>query len=132
LEKGEVITVTQSEEGGWWEGTLNGRTGWFPSTYVTPVSLIEDLSPTASQSLTSNETQAQKTSSWGSSGSASGISVKNTVPDSPAKRSILPIEEQIKYRAMILDDLLESEEVHVNGMREVYEKYLQPLTKSPM
>ncbi|MEQ2171524.1 hypothetical protein GOODEAATRI_011626 [Goodea atripinnis] len=32
--KGEVILVTRQEEGGWWEGTLNGRTGWFPSNYV--------------------------------------------------------------------------------------------------
>ncbi|GFQ83967.1 rho guanine nucleotide exchange factor 7 [Trichonephila clavata] len=34
LKKGDVITVTQAIEGGWWEGTLNGVTGWFPSNYV--------------------------------------------------------------------------------------------------
>ncbi|KAF3812681.1 hypothetical protein GH733_019483 [Mirounga leonina] len=32
--KGDIIYVTRVEEGGWWEGTLNGRTGWFPSNYV--------------------------------------------------------------------------------------------------
>jgi len=26
--------VTQAIEGGWWEGTLHGKTGWFPSNYV--------------------------------------------------------------------------------------------------
>ncbi|XP_051825286.1 rho guanine nucleotide exchange factor 6 isoform X5 [Antechinus flavipes] len=32
--KGDIIYVTRVEEGGWWEGTLNGKTGWFPSNYV--------------------------------------------------------------------------------------------------
>ncbi|XP_065213504.1 rho guanine nucleotide exchange factor 7 isoform X2 [Planococcus citri] len=32
--KGDIITVTQVEEGGWWEGTLKDKTGWFPSNYV--------------------------------------------------------------------------------------------------
>lgn len=32
--KGDVITVTQREDGGWWEGTLGEMTGWFPSNYV--------------------------------------------------------------------------------------------------
>uniref|UniRef100_A0A6Q2YJQ1 Rho guanine nucleotide exchange factor (GEF) 7a n=1 Tax=Esox lucius TaxID=8010 RepID=A0A6Q2YJQ1_ESOLU len=32
--KGDVISVTRQEEGGWWEGNLNGKTGWFPSNYV--------------------------------------------------------------------------------------------------
>ncbi|KAK8720944.1 hypothetical protein OTU49_013011, partial [Cherax quadricarinatus] len=32
--KGDIITVTQKEEGGWWEGTLSDKTGWFPSNYV--------------------------------------------------------------------------------------------------
>lgn len=35
FKKGDVITVTQKEEGGWWEGTLGETTGWFPSNYVT-------------------------------------------------------------------------------------------------
>lgn len=34
FKKGDLITVTQREEGGWWEGTLNEKTGWFPSNYV--------------------------------------------------------------------------------------------------
>lgn len=34
FKKGDIITVTQREEGGWWEGTLNDTTGWFPSNYV--------------------------------------------------------------------------------------------------
>ncbi|XP_033249723.1 rho guanine nucleotide exchange factor 7 isoform X3 [Drosophila miranda] len=34
FKKGDIITVTQREDGGWWEGTLNDKTGWFPSNYV--------------------------------------------------------------------------------------------------
>ncbi|XP_044267611.1 uncharacterized protein LOC123013250 isoform X2 [Tribolium madens] len=33
FKKGDLITVTQKDDG-WWEGTLNGKTGWFPSNYV--------------------------------------------------------------------------------------------------
>ncbi|KAG7502901.1 rho guanine nucleotide exchange factor 7-like isoform X2 [Solea senegalensis] len=32
--KGDIISVSRQEEGGWWEGSLEGRTGWFPSNYV--------------------------------------------------------------------------------------------------
>lgn len=32
--KGDVICVTKQVEGGWWEGSLNDKTGWFPSNYV--------------------------------------------------------------------------------------------------
>uniref|UniRef100_A0A8C7H4N3 Rho guanine nucleotide exchange factor 7 n=1 Tax=Oncorhynchus kisutch TaxID=8019 RepID=A0A8C7H4N3_ONCKI len=32
--KGDVINVTRQEEGGWWEGNFNSKTGWFPSNYV--------------------------------------------------------------------------------------------------
>ncbi|EEC05414.1 conserved hypothetical protein, partial [Ixodes scapularis] len=34
FKKGDILTVTQALEGGWWEGTLDGNTGWFPSNYV--------------------------------------------------------------------------------------------------
>ncbi|XP_059377441.1 rho guanine nucleotide exchange factor 6-like [Carassius carassius] len=39
--KGELIQVTRQEDGGWWEGTLNGKTGWFPSNYVREVKPCE-------------------------------------------------------------------------------------------
>lgn len=32
--KGDIIVVTRQEDGGWWEGSLNGKSGWFPSNYV--------------------------------------------------------------------------------------------------
>ncbi|VDM55176.1 unnamed protein product [Angiostrongylus costaricensis] len=32
--KNDMITVTQQVEGGWWEGTINGKTGWFPANYA--------------------------------------------------------------------------------------------------
>ncbi|CAG5865775.1 unnamed protein product [Menidia menidia] len=35
--KGDIISVTRQVDGGWWVGTLNGKTGWFPSNYVRDV-----------------------------------------------------------------------------------------------
>ncbi|XP_041846006.1 rho guanine nucleotide exchange factor 6 isoform X4 [Melanotaenia boesemani] len=51
--KGEMIIVTRQEEGGWWEGTLNSKTGWFPSNYVREVKPCE-------KSLSSKGTQLTK------------------------------------------------------------------------
>ncbi|XP_058062356.1 rho guanine nucleotide exchange factor 7 isoform X1 [Anopheles bellator] len=49
FKKGEIITLTQREEGGWWEGTLGDKTGWFPSNYVKeyagPLPLSETIRP---------------------------------------------------------------------------------------
>ncbi|KAM6151154.1 rho guanine nucleotide exchange factor 6 [Rhynchocyon petersi] len=50
--KGDIIYVTRVEEGGWWEGTLNGKTGWFPSNYVREIKSSEKpLSPKATKGL---------------------------------------------------------------------------------
>uniref|UniRef100_A0A3Q3LMZ4 Osteoclast-stimulating factor 1 n=1 Tax=Labrus bergylta TaxID=56723 RepID=A0A3Q3LMZ4_9LABR len=32
--KGDIISVSRQEDGGWWEGSVNGKSGWFPSNYV--------------------------------------------------------------------------------------------------
>uniref|UniRef100_A0A667XFR0 Osteoclast-stimulating factor 1 n=1 Tax=Myripristis murdjan TaxID=586833 RepID=A0A667XFR0_9TELE len=45
--KGELIVVTRQEEGGWWEGTLNGKTGWFPSNYVREIKPCGEWNRTA-------------------------------------------------------------------------------------
>ena len=35
FQKGDIITVT-AQSGNWWSGSLNGKTGTFPSNYVKP------------------------------------------------------------------------------------------------
>ena len=35
LHEGEVLPVVSIEEDPWWEGEKNGRTGMFPSNFVT-------------------------------------------------------------------------------------------------
>ncbi|KAK6298395.1 hypothetical protein J4Q44_G00314500 [Coregonus suidteri] len=48
--KGDLISVLRQEEGGWWEGSLNGKTGWFPSNYVREVKPCDKpVSPKATQ-----------------------------------------------------------------------------------
>ncbi|NWX87915.1 ARHG6 factor, partial [Nothoprocta pentlandii] len=56
VNKGDIIYVTRVEEGGWWEGTLNGKTGWFPSNYVREIkSSDKPLSPKALKGLESTQ-----------------------------------------------------------------------------
>lgn len=33
-----ITTVLDKSDENWWEGSLNGRTGMFPATYVCPYS----------------------------------------------------------------------------------------------
>ncbi|XP_012266058.1 rho guanine nucleotide exchange factor 7 isoform X2 [Athalia rosae] len=40
--KGDIITITQMDDGGWWEGTLQDKTGWFPSNYVKDYKIPEN------------------------------------------------------------------------------------------
>ena len=34
MQVGDKIEVTKTNPNGWWEGTLNGKSGRFPATYV--------------------------------------------------------------------------------------------------
>lgn len=34
IKQGDTIIVTNKDDSGWWEGTLNGQTGIFPANYV--------------------------------------------------------------------------------------------------
>ncbi|KAG7201529.1 hypothetical protein KM043_004281 [Ampulex compressa] len=43
FKKGDIITITQTDDEGWWEGTLHDKTGWFPSNYVKEVRVPEKI-----------------------------------------------------------------------------------------
>ncbi|XP_069831930.1 CD2-associated protein isoform X2 [Dendropsophus ebraccatus] len=42
LKLGEVLDITEEVEEGWWSGTINGRSGLFPSNFVKELDLSDD------------------------------------------------------------------------------------------
>ncbi|CAF1231352.1 unnamed protein product [Adineta steineri] len=54
--KNDIIILTQAlQDGGWWEGTLDGKTGWFPSNYVEQQTVKKTDSTPSTQSVSSQQ-----------------------------------------------------------------------------
>lgn len=98
FQKGDIITVTQIMEGGWWEGTLAGKTGWFPSNYV------KEFKPDSVSSPP-----------------------KLTPPDNKAATEGNTRENVQFYHNVVLENVIETEEKHVGEMRTLLQKYIRPL-----
>ncbi|GFT83166.1 hypothetical protein TNCV_2129771 [Trichonephila clavipes] len=102
LKKGDVITVTQAIEGGWWEGTLNGVTGWFPSNYVKELK-AETLKSERNNVLPPSE-----------------------VPLSPNLNDVK------MYRGIVFQDILDTENNHLAELQNLIYKFLNPLKDTDM
>uniref|UniRef100_A0A8I3WMJ0 Rho guanine nucleotide exchange factor 7 n=1 Tax=Callithrix jacchus TaxID=9483 RepID=A0A8I3WMJ0_CALJA len=98
--KGDVIHVTRVEEGGWWEGTLNGRTGWFPSNYVREVKASEKP-----------------------------VSPKSGTLKSPPKGFDTAAINKSYYN-VVLQNILETENEYSKELQTVLSTYLRPLQTS--
>ncbi|XP_026971613.1 rho guanine nucleotide exchange factor 7 isoform X2 [Sagmatias obliquidens] len=95
--KGDVIHVTRVEEGGWWEGTHSGRTGWFPSNYV------REIKP-----------------------SEKPVSPKSGALKSPPKGFDTTAINKSYYN-VVLQNILETENEYSKELQTVLSTYLRPL-----
>lgn len=109
FKKGDKITITQKEDGGWWEGTLFGKTGWFPSNYV------KDCKGNFMSNNLHN-ILCQFTQSY-------VVCLDAVVITSPLNQ---------QNRAVVLKDLIDSEKAHVAELQGLVTNFLQPLEKSCM
>ncbi|XP_041587305.1 rho guanine nucleotide exchange factor 7 isoform X3 [Vulpes lagopus] len=98
--KGDVIHVTRVEEGGWWEGTHNGKTGWFPSNYV------REMKP-----------------------SEKPVSPKSGALKSPPKGFDTTAINKSYYN-VVLQNILETENEYSKELQTVLSTYLRPLQTS--
>uniref|UniRef100_A0A7N8YI89 Rho guanine nucleotide exchange factor 7 n=1 Tax=Mastacembelus armatus TaxID=205130 RepID=A0A7N8YI89_9TELE len=95
--KGDIINVTRQEEGGWWEGMLNGKTGWFPSNYVREVK-----------------------------GSDKQVSPKSGTLKSPPKGFDTSAISKTYYN-LVLQNILETETEYSKDLQSLLTNYLRPL-----
>ena len=102
VESGVAI---DQEDGGWWEGTLDGKTGWFPSNYV-------------------KELEAGGASASAATPSTAVTAATANADEIAAKR--------LEFRQQLVRDVLEKEREFVVEMRTtLVKKYLAPLRLRP-
>ncbi|XP_078513657.1 rho guanine nucleotide exchange factor 7 isoform X4 [Lissotriton helveticus] len=98
--KGDIIHITRLEEGGWWEGTYGGKTGWFPSNYV--------------REMKSSEKP---------------VSPKSTTLKSPPKGFETSAINKSYYN-VVLQNILETENEYFKEIQTMLSSYLRPLQGS--
>ncbi|OCT95376.1 rho guanine nucleotide exchange factor 7 isoform X4 [Xenopus laevis] len=98
--KGDIIHITRLEEGGWWEGTHSGKTGWFPSNYVREVKSSEKP-----------------------------VSPKSTTLKSPPKGFDTSAINKSYYN-VVLQNILETESEYSKELQEMLSNYLRHLQTS--
>ncbi|KAJ8246976.1 hypothetical protein GJAV_G00257380 [Gymnothorax javanicus] len=99
--KGDLICVTRQEDGGWWEGAIGTRTGWFPSNYV------REVKP---------------------SGGDRQVVEK---PMSPRGLKGFELPQLTKnYYSVVVQDILEFEREFVKELQTLLSCYLRPLQSS--
>jgi len=116
FKKGDLITVTQKEEGGWWEGTSHesGKTGWFPSNYV-KIHSTELIAPTVFP-FDANNVQSEIENS---KNAASEVAMDVEMHD-----------KQLVYRQQLISELIENEKEFVLELRNLLTQYLEPLQRN--
>ncbi|XP_076868256.1 SH3 domain-containing kinase-binding protein 1 isoform X2 [Brachyhypopomus gauderio] len=74
LKIGDVIEVLSEVEEGWWEGSLNGRTGMFPSNFTKEVAVDDEDPPTPPEDGRSTRTSVKdSTGSESDGGDSSSV-----------------------------------------------------------
>lgn len=122
--KGDVITITQMDDGGWWEGTLNDKTGWFPSNYVKE----QKLTGENSWKINKNFDHLYPNSS------SLLLTDNNHLPlkSSPEKTNGDLLAQQKANRSVVLKDIIDSERVNVAELQGLVNNFLQPLEATSM
>lgn len=108
LKQGDIITLTRTPEGGWYEGTLNDMTGWFPSNYVEAIE-------TSSSPVNEVHSDDLKSSIW-----------------TGEKKSLICTAENGENRRMVVKEIIDSETSFIQEITNVYQSYLVPLHETNM
>ena len=122
LKKGDIITVTQTPEGGWFEGTLRGMTGWFPCNYIEPI-FDEDQSNDNTTSKTSDH--KENTSSGETGENKNDFSLTGKID-----KIHLSQDENDENRKQVIREIMESEATYIKELTLIHQNILMPLIKS--
>ncbi|XP_028996935.1 CD2-associated protein [Betta splendens] len=124
LKAGDIVDITEEVEEGWWSGTVNGKSGLFPSNFVKEVeSTGEDGDSTQPHNHTTEET---------SNGSAGASTTTPTTPQSTTENGVAA--QPKKVRGVGFGDIFKEGSVKLRGRRsstDTEEKKEKPAPSLP-
>ncbi|XP_027203925.2 rho-type guanine nucleotide exchange factor [Dermatophagoides pteronyssinus] len=125
MKKDDIITLTQTPSGGWWEGTLDGITGWFPANYVQPISnqdpLYQQIVHGQQQSSSGIETLRSGSSELCPTGYHSGDW------NSPGTPIDSMSDHLAEYRSIVMKVIEDSETQFIESLQDAINHYLMPI-----
>ena len=114
--------------GGWWEGTLDGKTGWFPSNYVEDIPRLVRM-----EAIVLNVQSIGREIVWQLHKTlCPRMSLQRTLTIGSRFDILLSIIRFRNISAQVLRDLLEKEQEFVSDLRGLFNQYLQPLHHADM
>lgn len=138
----QIITLTQTPTGGWWEGTLtDGTTGWFPANYVTPLHPGDPIYESAVLGLgvsgiSSSNLQSTSDASGGSGPLSGqfGLLSGSGDPASLTSAELIGLngENINEYRDIVIKDIEDSENVFIHALQDAISLYLKPMYQYKM
>ncbi|KAJ3211503.1 Rho guanine nucleotide exchange factor 6 [Dinochytrium kinnereticum] len=156
--EGHVIRVVRKVIGGWWEGQLDQRVGWFPANHVVPyvpapvsgsggsgstqfeiddqqigpfANTVEELDQLRLKTiLLNNEIEADNNPLIAPPSVAEASSVVGS-----STASILSVERadeaMVEQRSKILGDLMMNEKLYLGSLVDFVQEFINPLSKEP-
>lgn len=117
--------MTQTPSGGWWEGTLDGITGWFPANHVQPIS---NQDPLYQQFVLGGQQQG------------SGIEIFSRSSElyhsgdwnSPGTPIDMMADHLAEYRSIVMKVIEDSEIQFIESLQDAINHYLMPIYQFKM
>lgn len=130
LKKGDVITVTQTPEGGWFEGTLRGMTGWFPCNYVEPIFDDENNDNNETEYDGDNDNLSIDRNNYNNVSESTQLDSQGNNCRSKIDQRVTNQMDNEENRKLVIKEIIQSEETYIKELTLIHQNILTPLIKS--
>ncbi|KAI8821989.1 uncharacterized protein EV422DRAFT_566416 [Fimicolochytrium jonesii] len=121
FDEGQVIRVVRQVEGGWWEGLLGERIGWFPANHVVDHLVTAEDRDEQMHGLEVTREQVDKLRLQ---------TIMHNNEQEERRKIQAGLETREVERSRIFDTFVAAEKLYADGLRKFIDEFVQPLREA--